>query len=190
MAPTSLDTDRLLLRPWRDDDRASFAELNADPVVMEHFPSTLTREASDVFVERIETGFDELGFGLWALELRETGEFVGFTGLMRANFDAHFTPAIEVGWRLARRFWGAGLAPEAARAAIDDGFERVGLDEIVSFTAVANHNSRRVMEKVGMTHDPSEDFDHPSVEPGHVLQRHVLYRLSADTHRRHRRSTP
>jgi ribosomal-protein-alanine N-acetyltransferase len=176
-APDELRTERLVLRRWRDRDRDPFAALNADPVVMEHFPSTLTRAQSDDFVDRIGACFDERRYGLWALEERETGGFVGYTGLWAAAFEAHFTPAVEVGWRLARHAWGHGYAPEAALAALADGFERLDVDEVVSFTTTTNAASQRVMEKLGMSRDPIEDFDHPNVPAGHRLRRHVLYRL-------------
>jgi ribosomal-protein-alanine N-acetyltransferase len=155
----------------------SFAKLNRDPVVMEHFPAMLSRAESDELIERIEAGFEENGFGLWALELRDSGEFVGFTGLSVPSFEAHFTPAVEVGWRLARSAWGEGYATEAARATLDFGFGEVGLDEVVSFTTPANQRSRAVMERLSMSHDPADDFDHPSLPASHVLRRHVLYRL-------------
>jgi ribosomal-protein-alanine N-acetyltransferase len=150
--------------------------MNADPEVMEFFPRVLTRGESDGLVERIEAGFERDGFGLWAVEVRETGEFVGFAGLNRVGFEAPFTPAVEVGWRLARAAWGNGYATEAGRAALAFGFERVGLAEIVSFTTVANHRSRAVMERLGMTRDPAEDFEHPSLPSGHPQRPHVLYR--------------
>jgi RimJ/RimL family protein N-acetyltransferase len=175
--PTELRTDRLLLRRWRPEDRDPFADLNADPVVMEHFVACLTRAESDDLIDRIEDHFDAEGYGLWAVEITETGQFAGFVGLWPATFDAPFTPAVEVGWRLARPAWGSGYAPEAARTAATDGFERVGLDEIVSMTSVGNTRSRRVMEKLGMTCDPADDFDHPNVPVDHPIRRHVLYRL-------------
>ena len=171
-----LETERLRLRRWTDADRELFAAMNADSEVMEHFPGVLTREESDELVERIEAGFLRDGFGLWAVEVRETGEFVGFTGLNPVEFETHFTPAVEVGWRLARSAWGNGYATEAGRAALTFGFERVGLAEIVSFTTAANRRSRAVMERLGMTHDPVEDFEHPSLPPGHSQRPHVLYR--------------
>ncbi len=173
---TTLRTERLLLRPWRDSDREPFARLNADPVVMEHFPAPLTRAESDAFVERVEEHFATNGWGLWAVETPEH-PFAGYVGLWPATFEAHFTPAVEIGWRLAREAWGRGYAPEAAREALRFGFETLGLDEIVSFTATANHNSRRVMEKIGLRHDPADDFDHPRVLDDPRLCRHVLYRL-------------
>jgi len=172
-----LRTDRLVLRRWRDDDRAPFAALNADREVMKHFPSTLTRAESDAFIDRIEVFLEANGYGLWAVERLDRDEFIGFVGLALASFEAHFTPAVEVGWRLGRQHWGHGFATEAARIAVTDGFERLGLDEIVSFTATTNLPSQRVMERLGMTRDPEDDFDHPGVPIGHRLRRHVLYRL-------------
>lgn len=178
-----METERLILRRWREADRRPFAELNADPEVMEHFPAPLTREQSDAMVDRIESAFDEHGYGLWALEVRATGEFVGFTGLAWQTFEARFTPALEVGWRLARSAWGRGYASEAARAAIGYGLGPAGQDEIVSMTAVANLRSRAVMERLGMTRDPADDFDHPWVPAGSPIRPHVLYRLSRDAWR-------
>lgn len=175
--PSELRTDRLLLRRWRPEDRDPFAALNADPVVMEHFVSCPTRSESDGLVDQVEDHFDREGYGLWAVEVTDTGRFAGFVGLWPATFDAPFTPAVEVGWRLAQHAWGSGYATEAARTAVADGFERVGLDEIVSMTSVGNTRSRRVMEKLGMTRDPDDDFDHPNVPLGHPIRRHVLYRL-------------
>jgi RimJ/RimL family protein N-acetyltransferase len=175
-----LSTGRLLLRRWREADREPFAAMNADRDVMEYFPARLEPAASDQLIARIEAGFDQLGYGLWALELRATGEFLGFTGLAPASVEAHFTPAVEVGWRLARRAWGQGYATEAASAALAFGFGDSGLSEIVSFTSAANVCSRAVMERIGMTHDPADDFDHPGLPAEHHLRRHVLYRLSAD----------
>ncbi|WP_019144277.1 GNAT family N-acetyltransferase [Aeromicrobium massiliense] len=178
---TTLTTARLRLRPWRAEDREPFAVLNADPVVMEHFPSTLDREQSDALADRIATGLDERGWGLWALEVPGVTPFAGFVGLAVPRFDAAFTPAVEVGWRLARPWWGRGYAPEAAREAVRFGLDELGLEEVVSFTAVGNARSRRVMEKVGLTHDPADDFDHPDLPDGHRLRRHVLYRGPART---------
>jgi len=179
LPPDQLSTARLSLRRWREADREPFAAINADPLVMEHFPDRLDRRRSDDLIEKIEAHFEAHGYGLWALELRETGELVGFTGLAVTTFDAHFTPAVEVGWRLARPAWGKGYAGEAARAALAFGFEQAGLDEVVSFTTVANARSRAVMERIGMAHDPAEDFDHPGIPTGHPQRRHVLYRISA-----------
>jgi RimJ/RimL family protein N-acetyltransferase len=148
---------------------------------MEHFPAVLTRVESDAFAARIRAELAERGFGLWAVEAPGVAPFIGFTGLAVPRFAAHFTPCVEIGWRLAREHWGRGYAPEAARAALAFGFERLGLAEIVSFTALGNARSRRVMEKLGMTHDPAGDFEHPGLPPGHPLRRHVLYRARAAT---------
>jgi RimJ/RimL family protein N-acetyltransferase len=171
-------TERLVLRRWRETDRAPFAAMNADPVVMEFFPKLLTREESDDFVDRIEAAFEERGWGLWAVEVVDGGAFAGFVGLWPADFDADFTPAVEIGWRLDAPFWGRGYAPEAAKAALQFGFEELGLDEIVSFTAVINVKSQRVMQKIGMTSDPADGFDHPRPDVPERLRRHVLYRIS------------
>ncbi|MFF0248751.1 GNAT family N-acetyltransferase [Streptosporangium sandarakinum] len=175
-----METERLVMRRWRETDLEPFAELNADPEVMRHFPAPLTREESDAMVGRIEAAFDEHGYGLWALEVRATGEFIGFTGLAWQRFEAHFTPALEVGWRLSRRAWGHGYATEAARAALEYGFGPAGRREIVSMTAVGNLRSRAVMERLGMRRDPADDFDHPRVPAGSPLRRHVLYRIGRD----------
>lgn len=155
-----------------------FAELNADPETMRYFPATLTREESDAFVGRASALIAERGWGLWAVEVVDGAPFIGFVGLNVTRFEP-LEGAVEVGWRLAREHWGNGYATEAAREALRFGFEELGLDEIVSFTSVPNSPSRRVMERIGMTHDPSRDFDHPSLPDGHPLQRHVLYAISA-----------
>jgi ribosomal-protein-alanine N-acetyltransferase len=146
---------------------------------MEYLPDLLTRAESDALITRIEAGFAARGHGLWALEVRATGEFVGFTGLAVPSFDAHFTPAVEVGWRLARSAWGKGYATEAGLASIAFGLGDAGLDEIVSFTTAANVRSRAVMERIGMKHDPADDFDHPDLPANDLLRLHVLYRISA-----------
>jgi RimJ/RimL family protein N-acetyltransferase len=175
-APT-LHTDRLILRRWTPEDLAPFAELNADAVVMEHMQRTLTRAESDAFARRIEGEFDECGFGLWAVEVRDTASFVGYVGLHRVPFRASFTPAVEVGWRLSRHHWGHGYATEAAREAVRYGYDDVGLREIVSFTTPGNVASWRVMERLGMVRDETSDFDHPEVPEGHRLRRHIFYRF-------------
>lgn len=171
-------TERLLLRRWQTSDRAPFAALNSDPEVMRYFPAPLTRQASDRLADVIEGDLERRGWGLWALERRETGEFLGFTGLTRPPFEASFTPAVEIGWRLARSAWGRGFATEAARAATAFAFERIGLDELVAYTAEGNARSRAVMGRLGMRHDPADDFDHPHVHSP-ALRRHVVYRLRA-----------
>jgi RimJ/RimL family protein N-acetyltransferase len=176
-----METERLIMRRWREEDREPFAAMNADPEVMEHFPATLTREQSDAMVDKIEKQFDERGYSLWALELRESGRFIGFAGLAWQTFDMPFLPAAEIGWRLARPAWGHGYATEAARRAVDHAFTEAGLDEIISMTATRNTRSRAVMERLGMTRDPAEDFDHPSLPKDSPLLRHVLYRLKRGT---------
>jgi RimJ/RimL family protein N-acetyltransferase len=175
-----LRTTRLRLRGWCREDLDGFAALNADPRVMAHFPQLLSREQSDLLAERIVSDLRSQGWGLWAVEVAATRSFAGFVGLSRPRFPAHFTPAVEVGWRLAHEYWGRGYATEAARAALGFGFESLGLSEIVSFTSVDNVPSRRVMERLGMRHDPEDDFDHPSLPEGHWLRPHVLYRLTSD----------
>ena len=181
-----LRTERLLLRRWQPRDRAPFAAMNADPEVMRYFPSALTPADSDASIDRIEAGFGRYKFGLWALEVTATGEFIGFTGLSVPSFDAHFTPAVEIGWRLARPAWAHGYATEAARRALASGFSDHGLAEVVSFTSLVNLRSQAVMRRIGMTHDPADDFDHPRLPPGHRLQRHVLWRLTATRWREQR----
>lgn len=173
-----LRTARLVLRQWCEADFGSFAALNADPQVMRYFPAPLTREQSDALAERASTVIAERGWGLWAVEVVEDAQFIGFVGLAEPRFEAHFTPAVEVGWRLAHEQWGKGYATEAARAAVAFGFDELGLDEIVSFTSVINERSRWVMERLGMTHDEADSFDHPLLPGGHPLRPHVLYRKS------------
>lgn len=172
-----LTTDRLILRRWRDSDRDLFARMNADAQVMEFFAEPLSRERSDQLMDRAECHFREHGFGPYAAEFRGDGTFIGFIGLSIPPFQTHFTPCVEIGWRLAADYWGQGLATEGARAAVRCGFEILGLEEIVSFTVPRNTRSRRVMEKLGMMHNPADDFDHPLLPVGHLLRRHVLYRL-------------
>lgn len=174
-----LQTERLLLRRWRAEDLAPFAALNADPVVMEHFPSTLDRAESDELIARIERGFERDGYGFWAVEIRDTGALAGFVGISPVGEEMPFHPAVEIGWRLSREHWGAGIASEAARESARFGFEQLQLPEIVAFTAVVNLRSRRVMERLGMSRDRAADFLHPLIEPADPLAAHVLYRLAA-----------
>ena len=173
-----LQTQRLILRGWRQSDLEPFAQMNADAEVMKYFPATLSRQESDALVERIENHHQAHGFALWAMEERSTGAFIGFIGLNVPKFQAHFTPTVEVGWRLARKFWGQGYATEGARRAISYGFDDLDLTEIVAFTAQSNLRSIAVMKRLGMTYQEADDFDHPALPSGHPLQRHVLYRLN------------
>lgn len=177
----TIRTPRLILRGWRDEDRAPFAALNADPVTMELMPHVLTREESDAFADVQDRDLRRRGWGLWAVEVPGQADFVGFIGLNPPGFDAHFTPCVEIGWRLDRAVWGQGLAPEGATAVLFYALGDLGLAEVVSFTSVGHHRSRRVMEKIGLIRDPADDFDHPRLAPGHPLRRHVLYRRAADT---------
>jgi RimJ/RimL family protein N-acetyltransferase len=174
--PPEPRTDRLIMRRWIPEDRAPFAALNADPRVMEHFPAPLSRLQSDTLADRIEAHFAKHQFGLWALEIPGRTRFAGFVGLSVPDFEAHFTPCVEIGWRLAAEHWGCGYATEAARAALAFGFEQLQLAEIVAFTTACNTRSRRVMERIGMTRNAADDFDHPRLSEGHPLRRHVLYR--------------
>jgi RimJ/RimL family protein N-acetyltransferase len=177
---SSLRTERLVLREWRDGDLLPFSAVNADPRVMEHFPSVLSREQSDAAAARIRAHFAEYGYGPWAVEIPGVTPFAGFVGLSSPGFESTFTPCVEVGWRLAREYQGRGFAAEGARAALAYGFATALLDQIVSMTVSANAPSRRVMEKLGMHRDPAEDFDHPLLPDGHPLRRHVLYRVRRD----------
>lgn len=172
-----IKTERLIMRPWKEEDFDSFARLNADPRVMEFFPGVLTQEESDQFAKRICIAMKQQGWGLWAVSIPDVADFIGYICLAPVNFVADFTPAAEVGWRLAYDFWNKGYATEGAEAAVKYGFETLQLDEIVSFTAIQNTRSQKVMEKIGMKHHPEEDFDHPKLAEGHWLRRHVLYRL-------------
>ncbi len=178
-ADPRLQTRRLLLRRWREADLDPFAAMNADPVVMEFFPRTLSVEESAAFIERIEACFDQHGYGLWAVEKIEPGQpLIGCIGLSPVEPDLPCAPAVEVGWRLSRAYWGRGYATEAASAVIAFGFDRIHLDEIVSLTASVNLRSQRVMERLGMKRDPHEDFQHPQLPVGHPARAHVLYRIS------------
>ena len=162
----------------RDSDLAAFAAMNADARVMEFFPACLGQPESDATAQRIDEHFDEHGYSFWAVEAAGVSTFTGIAGLVVPQFESHFTPCVEIGWRFAHEFWGRGYASEAARALLEFGFERAGLDEIVSLTVPTNERSRRVMERIGMTRNPADDFDHPNLTEGDPLRRHVLYRLS------------
>ncbi len=174
-----ITTQRLLLRPWCEEDLEPFAALNGDPEVMRYFPATLTRAESDEFARFVQGLIAVHGWGLWAVEVRGGPPFIGFVGLNRVRFEAPFTPAIEVGWRLDRPYWGHGYATEAAAAALTFAFDELECPEVVSFTSLMNEPSLRVMRRLGMSHDPADDFDHPAVAAG-PLRRHALYRMGRE----------
>jgi RimJ/RimL family protein N-acetyltransferase len=184
--PEVIATARLRLRRWLDRDRLAFAAMNADPRVMTYYPSVWSPEESDAAVERIAAHFARHGFGLWAVEIPDVTSFAGYIGLSIPTFDTHFTPCVEIGWRLAADRWRQGYATEGARAVLAIGFDQLQLDEIVSFTATGNLASRRVMEKIGMTRNPADDFDHPAIAMGQPLRRSVLYRLARGHYRQQR----
>ncbi|GGF56043.1 acetyltransferase [Azorhizobium oxalatiphilum] len=179
--PEAIQGPRIKLRLWRQSDWDGLAAMLADPEVMEHLMPVEGRAASDEVARRIERHFATHGFGLWAIELPGISPFIGYTGLVHVPFIATFTPAVEIGWRIQKAFWGQGYVSEAARLTLADGFSRLDLTEILALTIPANLRSQAVMRRLGMSHDPAEDFDHPSVPPGHRLRRHVLYRLSRET---------
>jgi RimJ/RimL family protein N-acetyltransferase len=172
-----LTTQRLLLRPWCKEDLPAFADMNSDPRVMEYLPKLLTQDESNAMVVRIQAHFCKHGFGLWAVEAVGVASFIGFVGLQEVPFEAHFTPNIEVGWRLARQYWGQGYATEAARSALAFGFHQLKLPEIVAMTLPTNFRSRQVMERLGMCRSELDDFDHPKLPEGHSMRQLVLYRL-------------
>ena len=174
--PPIIKTDRLILRQWCEADLEPFARLNADPRVREFFPNLLTREESDRSVHVMSGHIENHSWGFWAVALAESGECIGMLGLEEVYMDVPFKPAVEIGWRLAFDHWSKGYATEGAEAALEYGFDLLKLEEIVSFTTVKNLRSRHVMEKIGMRHNPDDDFDHPQM-PAHPIRRHVLYRL-------------
>ena len=174
---TTLTTKRLILRPWKESDLKPFAELNADPRVMEYLIGPLSQQESNELAARIQNNIKEQEWGFWAVEAPGIADFIGFIGLAHVLYSTPFTPAVEIGWRLAYDYWGKGYATESAKAALDFGFQSLKLNEIVSFTVVNNLSSQHVMEKLGMHRDPKDDFDHPKVPEGHRLKRHILYRL-------------
>lgn len=176
----SLSTPRLLLRPWRDGDLEAFAALNADPEVMRHFPACMGREDSDALAARIHAHFSEHGFGQWIVERRDDGAFLGVLGVQHVGFEAAFTPAVEIGWRLDRAFWRQGYALEAARAVLEYAFAQLRLTEVVAFTVPANLPSQSLMQRLGMQRDAAADFEHPRLPQGHALRPHVLFRISRE----------
>jgi RimJ/RimL family protein N-acetyltransferase len=175
-----IETPRLHLRDWRASDREPFRRIASDPRVMEFFPALLSEAESDSLIARIEAHQAQHGFTFYAAELRATAQFIGFIGMVYTPFEAHFTPCVEIGWRLSAECWGQGLATEGAQAVLQFGFDELKLPEIVALTVPANRRSRRVMEKLGMTYNPADDFEHPRLPQGHPLRPHVLYRARAN----------
>ncbi len=173
-----LETKRLILRDWEEKDIIPFVGMNQDPEVMKFFPNLLSCDESINLIHRTQKQLSDYGFCLFAVELRETSEFIGFVGLSVPGFQAHFTPCVEIGWRIAKKYWNQGFATEAAKAVLREAFERYGLNEVVSFTAKTNKVSIRIMEKIGLQHDPKDDFNHPNLAINHPLSEHVLFRLS------------
>ncbi len=174
--PVSLQTQRLLLRPWHDSDLAAFTEMSADPAVMEFLLPLAGPVGCEAWAARLKAHWRDHGFGRWVVEIPGEASFAGVVGLAWIPYAAHFTPAVEIAWRLGRAHWGHGYATEAASIALDYGFDQLGLAEIVAVTVPANRRSRAVMERLGMTRDPADDYDHPNIPVG-PLRRHVLYRL-------------
>lgn len=179
-----IKTDRLILRQWKEEDLELFAQLNADPRVMEYFPALLTRKESDERALCWQEKIEKSGWGFWAVSLPGVAEFIGCIGLLPVQFQAPFTPAVEIGWRLAFDYWGKGYATEGAKASLAYGFQTLLLNEIVAFTTTQNRRSRHVMEKIGMHRYPGDDFDHPNLPKDHPFLRHVLYRIQADEWRK------
>ena len=176
--PRELHTPRVYLRRWRLSDQTPFAALNADVRVMKYYPKPLTQDESNALASQIQAHFEQFGFGLWAVEIPNVAPFAGFVGLAVPSFEAHFTPCVEIGWRLAAEYWRNGYATEAARAVLAFAFEALELGQVVSFTTASNQRSRRVMERIGMDRNPADDFDYPTLPEGHPLRRHVLYKIT------------
>lgn len=173
------ETERLILREWRTTDLEPFAQMGQDPQVMEFFPNLLTYEESAALITRIQDKFSKYGFCFFATELKSTGEFIGFIGLSVPNFEAHFTPCVEIGWRLSSQHCGLGYATEGARKCLEVGFDKFNLKEIISMAVKDNWNSRNVMQKIGMQQDLNGSFIHPNLPNNHPLAEHVLYRIQA-----------
>ena len=173
----SLHGERVIVRDWRDSDLEAYAALNADPEVRRFFPNVLNREQSEAEIGRMREHAEREGFTFWAVEVPGVAELIGFTGLLRTPYPTHFTPCVEIGWRLARAHWGKGYATEAAQLCLDWGFQQPGIEEIVALAAIGNRPSHAVMERLGMQRNPADDFDHPRLEAGHPLRPHLLYRI-------------
>ena len=166
---------RLGFRNWSEDDIAPFAELNADPEVMTYFPRPLTLDESRNSVQRFQKYYTDYGYTFYAVDRLDTAEFIGFIGMMYQTFESFFTPCVEIGWRLKCSVWGKGFATEGAKACLNYGFDTLGFSEIYSITAIPNLRSEKVMQRIGM--ERIGEFDHPGLENGHPLERHVIYRI-------------
>lgn len=177
VTPIEFNTERLAFRVWQDQHRAPFAAMNADAEVMRYFPALQTSEQSNASIEYWLQQFAEKGWSIWAVELLDTGEFIGFIGLSVPRHPLPFSPCVEIGWRLKHAAWGRGYATEGAKECLRVAFEQIGLEEVVSFTALANRPSVRVMERIGMT-NANANFDHPGVAEGHLLRPHCLYKIT------------
>ena len=175
-----IETERLYVRQWEEEDLHPFYKLNSSPKVMRFYPNLLSRKESDNFVCKASSQIDENGYSFWAIELKESSKLIGTMGIADVHFKEHFTPAVEIAWRLASQYWGFGYATEAAKAVFDYGYKELNLKEIVSFTVPENKRSIRVMEKIGLSRDPQRDFYHPKLPREHRLSRHVLYRTLKD----------
>lgn len=180
MSEYIITSNRLGLRQWSENDHDAFAKMNADAKVMEHFPYLMTREQTDAYLKRIYAHFKEYGYGVYAVDVLESGEFIGYIGFSCPTWEAYFTPCVEVGWRLKSEHWNNGYATEGAKACLEYGFKSLGFDAIYSWTALDNLASERVMQKIGLI--KIDEFDHPRIQKGHRLERHVLYELKKDTH--------
>lgn len=181
-----IETERLILRQWHDEDKPLFAKMNADPDVMKYFPAVLTVEESNVLAEKIETLIAKNGWGFWAVEIISTGEFIGFVGLNQPTYEVPVSSCVEIGWRLAKEYWGNGYATEAANACLDFAFQNLVLEDVYSFTAVSNKRSRAVMERLHMTNTET-NFEHPLVPENHPLREHVLYKIDLSSWEKIRR---
>ena len=174
---SELKTERLLLREWSDRDLSGFAELNSDPETMAFFPGQLSREESDAVAEKCQSLISKRGWGFWAVELKSSGEFMGFVGLHTPKPNLPFSPCVEIGWRLLKKYWGKGYATEAAQASLGYAFNTLNLNEVVSFTTVSNVRSRSVMQRLGFS-NTHQNFEHPDIDKGHLLSEHVLYKIT------------
>jgi len=182
---TIIATPRLILRTWKQEDIDPYFRINQDPKVIEFLRGPLTLDEVNAFVSNVNNQQEKYGYTLWAVEVKQTGTFIGFIGLNYTNWESHFTPAVEIGWRLDSKSWGQGYATEGAKAALDFAFNKMNLQEIVSFTVPDNKRSIQVMERIGLKRDLNGDFEHPKLPKDHRLLKHILYRLTREDYFRH-----